>query len=114
MYHLGSFPLGTVQQAAELAPLITGDFTGTTQEILKWAACKWGIDQDVVFAQAAVESWWQQTELGDWTTNVKPAPLDTASGPTAHRASARRATAFCRTGTASKRRPGPALPCLRL
>jgi len=70
----GFFPAGDSPQAAELAPLITGDFTGTTQEILKWAACKWGIDQDVVFAQAAVESWWQQTELGDWTTNVKLCP----------------------------------------
>ncbi len=45
----------------QIAPRITGDYTGTTQMILRWAACKWGIDQDVVFAQAAVESWWNQT-----------------------------------------------------
>jgi autotransporter family porin len=70
----GFFPDGDSPQAAEFAPLITGDFTGTTQEILEWAACKWGIDQDVVFAQAAVESWWQQTKLGDWTTDVKRCP----------------------------------------
>ncbi len=68
------FPPGDSPQAAELAPLITGYFTGTTQEILEWAACKWGIDQDVVFAQAAVESWWQQAKLGDWTTDVKLCP----------------------------------------
>ena len=70
----GFFPSGDSPQAAELAPLITGDFTGTTQEILEWAACKWGIDQDVVFAQAAVESSWQQAKLGDWTANVKLCP----------------------------------------
>jgi hypothetical protein len=39
--------------------------TGTTREILRWAACKWGIDQSIVFAQAAVESWWRQTTMGD-------------------------------------------------
>jgi hypothetical protein len=57
-----------------LAPRINGDFTGTTQEILRWAACKWGIDQDVVFAQAAVESWWQQDALGDWGTDASACP----------------------------------------
>jgi len=55
-----------------LAPRINGYFTGTTEEILRWAACKWGIDQNVVFAQAAVESWWQQTTKGDWETNGCP------------------------------------------
>jgi hypothetical protein len=54
-----------------LAPRIDGDFTGTTIDILRWAACKWGIDQDIVFAQAAVESWWQQDTLGDFGTNQK-------------------------------------------
>jgi len=53
-----------------LAPRINGDFTGTTMDILRWAACKWGIDQDIVFAQAAVESWWQQDTLGDWGTDA--------------------------------------------
>ena len=54
--------------------MINGEFTGTTQEILQWAACKWGIDQDVVFAQAAAESWWQQGKLGDWTANPELCP----------------------------------------
>jgi autotransporter family porin len=44
-------------QAQKLAKRINGDFTGTTIDILRWAACKWGIDQDIVFAQAAVLSW---------------------------------------------------------
>jgi len=55
-----------------IAPRINGQFTGTTQEILRWAACKWGIDQDIVFAQAAVESWWRQTTKGDWETSGCP------------------------------------------
>jgi autotransporter family porin len=65
---------------AQLAPLISGDFTGTTQQILRWAACKWGIDQDVVFAQATVESWWEQGQLGDWTSNAKLCPPGHAIG----------------------------------
>jgi len=46
---------------------VDGQFTGTTREILRWAACKWGVDEDLVLAQAAIESWWQQGTLGDWT-----------------------------------------------
>jgi autotransporter family porin len=65
------FPAGDSPQVAKLAPLISGEFTGTTQQILQWAACKWGIAQDVVFAQAAVESSWRQGELGDWTSNAR-------------------------------------------
>jgi len=61
------FPPGDSPQASLLAPLISGDFTGTTQQILEWAACKWGINQNVVFAQAAAESSWQQNDLGDYT-----------------------------------------------
>src|SRR5262249_24548237 len=35
---------------------VTGNFTGTTDEILQWVACKWGIDEDIVRAQAVRES----------------------------------------------------------
>lgn len=52
-----------------IAKRVTGNFTGTTDEILQWAACKWGIDENMVRAQAAVESWWHQDTLGDWTTD---------------------------------------------
>jgi hypothetical protein len=74
--HVGSefFPPGDNPQVKRLTSRINGDFTGTTEEILRWAACKWGINQDVVFAQAAVESWWQQDELGDWTTDPEVCP----------------------------------------
>jgi len=44
---------------------ITGDFTGTTDEIIQWAACKWGIADNMVRAQAVVESHWHMSEQGD-------------------------------------------------
>ncbi len=39
---------------------ISGNFTGTTEDILRWGACKWGIDENVVKAMASNESQWQQ------------------------------------------------------
>ena len=39
-------------------PRSTGSFTGTTDEIIQWAACKWGFDEDTLRAQVAKESWW--------------------------------------------------------
>jgi hypothetical protein len=48
---------------------VDGKYTGTTDEILQWTACKWGIDENIVRAQAVVESWWHQETLGDWTTD---------------------------------------------
>jgi hypothetical protein len=44
---------------------VTGNFAGTTDEIIQWAACKWGFDEDLVRAQTAVESWWIQSAVGD-------------------------------------------------
>jgi hypothetical protein len=50
-------------------PRVTGNFTGTTDELIQWTACKWGIDEDVVRAQIAKESWWHQDAGGDKTTD---------------------------------------------
>jgi hypothetical protein len=61
-------------KAQKLATRINGDFTGTTIDILRWAACKWGIDQDIVLAQAAVESWWQQGTLSGWQADTSTCP----------------------------------------
>jgi len=58
----------------EIAVRVTGAFTGTTDEILQWAACKWGIDPDMVRAQAAVESWWHQPAKGDWGADPDRCP----------------------------------------
>ncbi len=43
----------------------TGDFTGTTDEIIQWAAHKWGLDEDVLRAVAVVETNWNQGFHGD-------------------------------------------------
>jgi hypothetical protein len=73
--HVGArFLSGDGPMAQRLAKRVNGDFTGTTIDILRWAACKWGINQDIVFAQAAAESWWQQDTLGGWTTDRADCP----------------------------------------
>ncbi len=51
-------------------PRVTGDYVGTTDEIIQWAACKWGIDEDVIRAQAAVETYWFQRNGGDFSTDT--------------------------------------------
>ena len=60
---------GRQQQLPSLKSRVSGNFTGTTDEIIQWAACKWGIDADVVRAQAVQESTWRMTTLGDFTGN---------------------------------------------
>lgn len=44
---------------------VDGNYTGTTDEILRWGACKWGFDENLVRAMAANESWWHQSAAGD-------------------------------------------------
>ncbi len=44
---------------------VTGNFTGTTDEIIQWAAHKWGIDEDLFRAAAVQESWWYMSTVGD-------------------------------------------------
>ena len=39
---------------------VTGNFTGTTDEIIQWAAAKWGLPDDVIRAEAVFESFWYQ------------------------------------------------------
>ena len=46
-------------------PRITGAFTGTTDEIIQWAACKWGLSDEMLRAQAVIESNWLQSAEGD-------------------------------------------------
>lgn len=48
---------------------ITGAFTGTTDEIIQWGACKWGMDEDLTRARVFVESRWNQFQLGDPTAD---------------------------------------------
>ena len=69
---------------------VTGRFTGTTDEILQWAAHKWGFDEDVFRAVAANESWWHQTAGGadqqggglmspTWSQHLGSLPIGMAS-----------------------------------
>lgn len=48
---------------------INGRFTGTTDEILQWGACKWGLDEDIQRARAVQESSWRQSTRGDLTAS---------------------------------------------
>ena len=51
---------------------VTGNFTGTTDQILRWAACKWGFDENDVRAQAVIESYWRQSLLADCGVRSQP------------------------------------------
>lgn len=53
-----------------LYPRVTGNFTGTTDEIIQWAACKWGMDEDLLRAQTVQESSWFQNAMGDFTSTA--------------------------------------------
>src|SRR5579883_1682524 len=44
---------------------VDGKYTGSTDMIMRWAACKYGIDENVVRAQGWVESGWLQGAAGD-------------------------------------------------
>ena len=44
-----------------LLPRVDGQFTGTTDEIFQWAACKWGLPDDLLRGIAVRESTWYQT-----------------------------------------------------
>jgi len=44
---------------------VTGAFTGTTDEIIQWAAYKHGLEPNLLRAVAAVESWWHMSTNGD-------------------------------------------------
>jgi len=52
---------GSNPKAAAALRRVTGKYKGTTDEIIQWASCKWGIDADSVRAQVMVESSWRQT-----------------------------------------------------
>jgi predicted xylan-binding protein with Ca-dependent carbohydrate-binding module len=68
--HTTGIKLGRIDGADQtgqqlLAPRIDGNFTGTTDEIIQWAACKWGFNTDIVRAVAVQESHWRQSTVGD-------------------------------------------------
>jgi hypothetical protein len=52
--------------------LVDGQYTGTTEMIIRWAACKWGMDEDMIRAQATTEqgSWVQWNAAGDQRQSI--------------------------------------------
>jgi len=60
---------------------VDGNFTGTTDEIIQWAACKWGFDEDITRARAVQESDWQQSKLGDRSDDARKCALIGKSAP---------------------------------
>lgn len=50
---------------------IDGKFTGTTDEIIQWGACKWGFSEDITRARAVQESYWRQSAVGDETMDAE-------------------------------------------
>jgi len=65
-YHVGRFSQWNAAWNANYWPRIDGQFTGTTDEIIQFEACKWGWSDNLVRAQAVVESDWHQSNLGDY------------------------------------------------
>jgi hypothetical protein len=63
---------------------VTGRSTlahSSTDDLIQWTAHKWGIPEDVVRAQMAVESWWHQSVMGDLTTESNPGAFPAFSCP---------------------------------
>lgn len=65
---------GHSPEAAELLRRVDGDSSGTTDELIQWASCKWGFDDDITRAQAMVESSWLQAAEGDWESDPALCP----------------------------------------
>ena len=53
----------------------------STDDLIQWAAHKWGIPEDIVRAQMAVESWWRQDAMGDLTPESDPGAFPAFSCP---------------------------------
>ena len=50
-FHWGPWVNQTPEMAYNFSK-VDGNFSGTTDEILEWAACKWGMDQNIAKAEA--------------------------------------------------------------
>jgi RNA polymerase sigma factor (sigma-70 family) len=70
----------TVPDSTGMIARVDGNFTGTTEQILRWTACKWGIDEDMLKAQAAIQSWWHMDNRSDWGTDASRCPAGHGPG----------------------------------
>jgi hypothetical protein len=71
---------------------VSGDYTGTTDEIIQWGARKWGFSPDVLRAVAVVESWWKMSAIGDGGDSY--GLMQVKRGPHCCFPATRRSTAF--------------------
>lgn len=95
--------------AVPLAKRVSGNFAGTTDEIIQWASCKWGFEPDPVRAQVMIESGWRQGALGGYETNPAKCAdksLRRVVLPTATTAAAQAST----TTTTTRPLPGQGAP----
>jgi hypothetical protein len=53
------------QSEMPYARYVTGRFVGTTDEVIQWAALKWGFRPDLLRAVATQESYWKMSTVGD-------------------------------------------------
>jgi hypothetical protein len=53
------------QSTMPYAKWVTGHFTGTTDEVIQWAAIKWGFAPDLLRAVGSIESRWKMSFVGD-------------------------------------------------
>jgi len=61
----------TEQANQQFVPRVDGKFTGTTDAILAWGSCKWGLDADLLRAVAVQESDWRQSTVSDESDDPK-------------------------------------------
>jgi autotransporter family porin len=66
--------LGFDARAVALGRRVSGQASGSTDDILRWAACKWGFDEDWVRAEVTRISDWRQDTVGDWTSTATDCP----------------------------------------
>ncbi len=64
----------------EFGKRVSGRFTGTTDEIIQWAAHKWGLNENHLRAIAVVESYWNQSHYSDGYTSG----VDISGNPQTH------------------------------
>jgi autotransporter family porin len=76
----GSLQLGPWAQRIANFTHVDGNFTGTTGEIIEWAACKWGWNQDYAMAEAVIESTWRQSEIGGGSYGILQVKVSAGGG----------------------------------
>lgn len=63
---LANFPELNATWNSTYLPRISGNFSGTTDEIIQWVAAKWGLSDETIRAECVTESTWVQANQGDF------------------------------------------------